>query len=224
MRHILKRVALCAASTTLVAACGATDASESGAARTADAVAQSTSSTQVLGTLRATIDGTARTWYVVSGQSQGRPYASGVWLEIEPGRRIIAIGAFDTATPPLDSFAWSAQGMPTSYGDYTGSTLLLNLSVGADTRRFTLIYPPETNPVVMYSQKATLASLDTTFAIESGTVIVTAVSIADGLASAKGMFGGTLSLPTGEGTVDVIDGTFEVSGLPDARTMSRKSK
>jgi hypothetical protein len=221
MRQIVKRLALGAASATLVAACGATDASESGAARAADAGAASASTTRVLGTLRATVDDTVRTWYVVSGQSQGRPYASGAWLEIAPGRRMITIGAFDTPTPPLDSFTWSAQGMPTSYGDYTGATLLVNLSVGADTKRFTLLYPPETNPAVMYSPKATLASLDTTLAIKSGAVIVTSVSVTDGLASARGTFGGTLSLPTGEGTIDLIDGSFDVSGLPDARTLRR---
>lgn len=220
MTHVLTRLAFCAVCATLAAACGATDASESGAARAADASA-ARASTRVLGTLRATIDDTVRTWYVVAGQSQGRPYASGAWLEIEPGRRVIAIGAFDTPTPPLDSFTWSAQGMPTSYGDYSGSALLMNLSVGTETKRFSLIYPPETDPVVMYSRKATLASLDTTLAIKSGAVIVTSVSVTDGLASAKGTFGGTLSLPSGEGAIDLIDGSFDVSGLPDARTLRR---
>jgi hypothetical protein len=217
----MKHLILCAAAAALVVACGASGASEAGATGATGAVTSNTSDTRVLGTLRATIDDAVRTWYVVAGQSQGHPYASGAWIEVEPGRRFVTIGAFDTAMPPLDSFTWSAQGLPKSYGDYVGSTLLMNLSVGADTRRFTLIYPPETDPVVMYASKATIGSLDTTFAIKSGTVIVTAVSIADGVASAKGMFAGTFALPTGEGTVSFTEGTFEVSGLPNARTLSR---
>jgi hypothetical protein len=224
MTRSLKGLMLCAAGAALVAACNTPGAAEAGATGAQDAATSSSSGTRVLGTLRATVNDAARTWYVVSGQSQGQPYASGAWLEIEPGRRIVTIGAFDSATPPLDSFTWSAQGMPTSYGDYSGSTLLMNLSVGADTKRFTLIYPPETEPVVMYSSQATLSSLDTTLAIKSGTVIVTSVSIADGLASAKGTFAGTFSLPTGGGAMDFIDGTFEVSGLPDVRTLSRKAR
>lgn len=107
-------------------------------------VSSGVSQTRVLGTIRATIDDAVRTWDVVSGQSQSRPYASGVWLDVEPGRRVLAVGAFDTAT---------------------------------------------------------LASLDTTFAIESGTVIVTSASVTDGLASAQGTCGGTFSRTTGEGSV-----------------------
>jgi hypothetical protein len=224
MTRRLRRLMLFAAGAALVVACGTSGTSEVAASATPGTVTAGVSGTSVLGTIRATLDDTVRTWYVVSGQSQGRPYASGVWLDTESGRRVIAIGAFDTATPPLESFTWSAQGMPTSYGDYTGSTFLLNLSVAAETRRFTLIYPPETEPAAMYSSQATLASLDTTFAITSGTVIVTSVSMADGLASAKGTFGGTFSKLTGEGSISFTDGTFEASGVPDARTMSRSPR
>lgn len=197
----------------------ATAAADSGAP--AAGTAQNGSVPRASGTLRATIDGTARTWHVVSGTSQGRRYASGVWIDVTPDRKVVAIGGFDTATPPLDSFTWGPNNMPTSYGDYAGSTLLINLNIQGAPAPFRLLFPPEPTPAVMYSTKATLNSLDTTFAIEKGTVDVTAISVAGGLVSATGTFSGTLARMTGEGTVEVTDGSFNVSGIPDAKTMQR---
>jgi hypothetical protein len=173
----------------------------------------------VLGTLRATVDGSPRTWHVVSGRSGGRPYASGIWMEVEPGRRALVVGGFDTASPPLDSFTWDTRGMPTSYGEYTGSTLALNLTVGADPLPFRLVFPPETPPAVLYATRPTLKSLDTTYGIETGAVDVTAVSIANGLANVTGTFSGTFKQMVGDGTVQITDGAFDVSGLPDMSTL-----
>jgi hypothetical protein len=204
------------------AVCGASGADPSVAADGRPAQAAS-SAPKVLGTIRAAVDGTARTWYVVSGTSRGRPYASGAWQDGADGGRIITIGGFETATPPLDTFEWSVDGMPMSYGEYAGSALSLMLTVGPDAAPFRLVYPPERTPAVVYASRATLDSLDTTFKIEKGTVEVSAVSVAGGLASAAGTFSGTLSGMVRDGNVAVSNGAFDVRGLPNVETLRRSA-
>jgi hypothetical protein len=54
---------------------------------------------------------------------------------------------------------------------------------------------------------------------DTGSVDVSAVSIVNGRASATSTFFGTLRQLTGDGTVQVAGATFEVSGLPDGRTL-----
>jgi hypothetical protein len=220
--RILQRRSLIAAGTILIMGCGSTgtgdETTAAGAGAAAGASTQSPAGTRVLGTIRATIAGTPRSWHVVAGPSQSRAYASGVWMEVGSSRMIVA-GGFDTERPPLDTFTWDANGMPTSYGDYAGSTILVNLTVGANPAPFQLTFPPETTPAVMYSTRATLDSLNYTFSIEKGTVDVTSVSIANGLASASGTFAGTLKQLTGTDTIEVTDGSFDVSGLPDVATL-----
>ncbi len=205
-------------------ATGASDADPSAARPAVSGTGQSTSpAPKVLGTIRATLDGAARTWYVVSGTSRGRPYASGAWQDNANGRRTISIGGFDTATPPLDTFEWDEDGMPRSYGDYHGSalTLTLMLAAGSEVKPFRLVFPPERSPALMYASRATLDSLDTTFKIETGTVDVTAVSVADGTASAAGTFSGTLTGLVRSGAVVVSNGAFDVSGLPRLDALRR---
>jgi hypothetical protein len=208
--------AVCGASGTS----GASGAGTPGAAGGRPAEAAS-SAPEVLGTIRAALDGVARTWYVVSGTSRGKPYASGAWQDRANGRRVITIGGFDTAAPPLDTFEWNDDGTPRSYGAYTGSVLSLMLTVGPDGPPFRFVYPPERVPAVIYASRATLDSLDTTFQIVKGTVEVSAVSVAGGLASAAGAFSGTLSGMVRDGTVAVSNGTFDVKNLPNLAGIGR---
>jgi hypothetical protein len=203
----------------LALACACTGETGTTTAEAGTATGIQTAGVRVLGTLRATIDGSSRTWHVVSGRSGDRPYASGLWMEVEPGRRTIAAGGFDTPSPPLDSFTWDTRGMPTSYGDYTGSTLALNLTVGADPSPFRLVFPPETTPAVLYATRPTLESLDATYGVEDGSVEVTAVSIVNGLANVAGTFTGTFRRLAGDGTIEITGGVFEVSGLPNVGTL-----
>jgi hypothetical protein len=200
----------------LTAACDASGTVGGGA----DVAAQVSSASTVQGTIQATIDGTARTWYVVTGTSQGRPYASGVWQEMVPTRRTIILGGYETATPPLDTFLWE-KGMPRSYGVYTGSTLLLMLEVGAAPAPYRATLPGAEGTTVLYANPAKLDALDTTFMLRQGQVDVSAVSINGGLASTAGTFSGTLALMAGDGaTVAVTDGRFEVKGMPDLATIT----
>jgi hypothetical protein len=126
----------------------------------------------------------------VSGESGGRPYASGVWQEIASDRRRIILGGYETATPPLDTFEWDPQGMPRSYGTYTGSTMFLMLEVGGRPGPFRVALPDGEGASVIYASQAKLNAIDTTFMMQRGAVNVTAVSIEEGLASASGTFSG----------------------------------
>jgi hypothetical protein len=176
---------------------------------------------KVLGTVQATVDGTVRTWYVVSGTSGGRPYASGLWQEVMPGRRLIILGGYDTQTPPLETFEWE-KGMPRSYGSYTGSTIGLVLNVGATPApyRARLPHAGTQSDSVLFAHVATL-DVRATFMMKQGQIDVTAVSIAGGLASATGTFAGTLArMMSEDATVTVTNGRFEVSGMPDLATIA----
>jgi hypothetical protein len=209
----------------LAATCGVSDVEADATPATPVAVASSnqaltpTGALRVLGTITATLSGTERTWHVVAGPSRGRAFSSGVWVESAMGRRTLAIGGFDTPTPPLDSFEWDENGMPTSYGSYPGSTIRINLTVSQTPVPFTLMYPPEETPAVMYTTRTTRNPLFYTFGISQGVVDVTSVSIDDGLASAAGTFTGRLKIMRGEGTLEVTDGVFAVAGVPSATTL-----
>jgi hypothetical protein len=114
----------------IAAACGAAMCGGSGGAGSAAAAlpagaGNGTTAAGTLGTISATVDGVARTWFVVSGAIQGRPYASGLWQQVAEQRRRIVLGGYETATPTFDTFALSETGMPRSYGTYTGSTMAL---------------------------------------------------------------------------------------------------
>ena len=79
---------------------------------------------ETLGTIRGTLNGEERTWYVVEGSSQAKPYSSATWYEIG-GERIVAVGGYDTEAPPLDTFEFDMATGAASFGDYQGSVLVL---------------------------------------------------------------------------------------------------
>jgi hypothetical protein len=208
----------------LATACGtlaAGHAERRGESRAAAAAAQNAPGVKVLGTIRATVDGAARTWYVVSGVSGGRPYASGAWQEIVSGRRRIILGGYDTATPPLDSFEWNANGMPRSYGTFKGSTMGLMFEVAASPGPFRATIP-DSQASVIYASPAKLDSMDTTFMSRQGVIDVTAVSLTGGLVSVTGTFSGTLARMTGEGTTAITGGTFEANAMPNLATLLKR--
>lgn len=204
---LLAMAAICAALGMLQVARGET------APAVTVAVAAAQADPTVLGTVEATVDGEAHTWYVVSGMSGGRQYASGGWSEMSPGERMITIGAFDTPTPPLESFEWSPERMPSSFGDYHGSAinLLVRLRDGATTLQ--LSFPPDHSSAVVYMPTATLDISEPVYAIAAGELAVTSATVDAETASIEGTFSGTLERMMGEGAVTVTDGRFAVKGL-----------
>jgi hypothetical protein len=197
-------------------ACGSSTERDTAAEPAADATAPTQGAPRVLGSIEATVDGEPGTWYVVSGAIQGEPYSSGFWLQDEPGRWTLQLLAFDTVTPPLDTFERGAFGGPASYGTYTGSSVLLNfeLAVEPAPSPFTLTFPSEAPIAVTYASRAAVDSLDSTYAIREGSFSVTSAAAADGLASVSGTFEGTFSGMTGPDTVAITAGRFDITGVP----------
>lgn len=180
----------------------------------------------VLGTIEATVDGEAHTWYVVEGESGGKPYASGVWMGPTDEGRTVSAGGYDTDDPPLDSFEWSAQGFPLSFGDYQGSTfnVMVKVPEGSSSLEVELTGASgDFEALVSWQPVATLENpMESTWVMTAGTLRVSDVAIEDGRARMEGTFSGTLGRMDGQGpTVQVADGRFRISGLPNLDEIRR---
>ncbi len=172
-----------------------------------------------LGTITARLDGAARTWHVVGDPGDARQ-SSGSWHEPKPGERMITIAGFDTGTPPFASFTRDAAGRVTSYGDYTGSLMIVvlaDLGANPQPRRVTL----GSGLTLMYVARAD--RLDPTrndpagmtcaiHAAESGTMEVTAVGFDGDLGFLEGTVSATLTAC--DGRLAVTDGRFQTRNLP----------
>ncbi len=170
----------------------------------------------VLGTIHATVDGTERTWYVVTGDAKGKPYSSAMWLEMN-GTRVVSLGGFDSEHPPIETFAVDPAAGDLSFGTYSGSTVQLLISAGdgehsakvtlpaARDQHFSLAYMPvaQTDDMVAGS-----------FLMQEGSINVSDVSFSDGMASVRGTFQGTLQKLDGSGRMRVEHGQFEVTRIP----------
>jgi len=176
-----------------------------------------------LGTFEATIDGDRRTWYSVSGTSGERPYDSGAWLELPGGETLITAGGFDTPSPPMETFQWGENGMPTSFGDYRGSTLGIAVSTGDGTPPFSIEFPDDgVQSLISYQPVADLETMvETSFMLQEGTIHVSAAEISDGVARLEGTFSGTFRTLFGEETVEITDGVFQVQEIPGLTTLVR---
>jgi hypothetical protein len=207
----------------LLAACGGADAPAADTASAQDRATpaptpRSSATGQVLGTIEATVDGQATQWYVISGSTGGRPYASGLWMGADEGERQIAAGGFDTPDPPLDTFERDEGGTAVSYGDYRGSVLSVVVSEALGAAPFEVRFGPDqdvSEASVFYQPVATLDDvMNNTYWLANGSLAVTALAIAGDVAHLAGTFSGTFrSLGTGE-AVEIRDGRFDIRDLP----------
>ena len=164
-----------------------------------------------LGTIRATVDGEQRTWYVVQGSSRGRPYASAIWFE-DGDVRLVSVGGYDTDSPPLDTFEFDTASGEVSFGDYQGSgmQILVSVSEGSSTVRVEI--PSE--PGLFWVGYIPVASFDVIYGMTTGSIEVTEASFDGSQASVRGTFSGTLEKSDGSGSIQVENGSFEASGIP----------
>lgn len=176
-----------------------------------------------VGTFAATINGERRTWYSVSGTSGGRPYDSSAWLELPGGETLITAGGFDTPDPPMDTFQWGENGMPSSFGDYRGSTLGIAVSTAGTTPPFSIEFPDDgALSLVSYQPVADLETMvETSFMLQEGTLHITVAEISGGVARLEGTFSGTFRTLAGAEAVQITDGTFQVQEIPGLTTMVR---
>lgn len=172
---------------------------------------------EVLGTIRATVDGAARTWYVVDGQAKRGRYASAVWHAPEEDERMLNVGAYDTERPPLHTFDVEADDR--SFGEYEGSTIGIIFSVpnGAGSLSADLA-DPGAEAALLYMPVATFEMSGVYFADE-GSLEVSELSFEDGKARLTGRFEGLLLTPEGAGPIRIEDGRLEVAGIPSSEEL-----
>lgn len=211
---------------TLVASCGTpgTQASTAGEPAAAPPAQAGGFTPTTLGTIEARLDGEARTWYVVTGDTRDPKRSAGSWYEPGPGERLIAIAGFDTETPPLQSFTRDASGRWTSYGDYDGSLFTMIFNVGPDPQPRRETFPPKGQHTIVYvahAGKLDLSKPGVDIAgmlaamhdLQTGTLNVTAIRFDGDRASLEGTFSGTLEAPSGD-RITVTDGRFQARNLP----------
>jgi hypothetical protein len=171
---------------------------------------------EILGTIQATVDGQAMTWFVVSGTVEERPYASAAWMGEEPGERQIVAGGFDVTDPPLHTFRRSAGQMFSSFGDYRGSLMSLFLTEAAGSAPVTLTFPAAEGDAGVYFQRR--ADLDdvmnTTFWLTEGTLELSAFAFSRGSGPCGGDLLRYVPLRGNGGDGAGHGGRFDVTDIP----------
>lgn len=204
---------------TLVGCGGAGDAgsadSEDVQAEETAAEARSSTGTDVLGTIEAEVDGEARTWYVVEGTVRGEPYASGMFIASD-GSRLVTLGGFDTADPPLDSFQTDVAAGNISLGDYEGSAMNISVDIPNDqmSLQVELNEMSGTSAIVYMPVATTEDVMGSALFAQSGTIRVEGAEFDEGRGSLRGTFSGVLSLVDGSKSATITNGRFSVEGIP----------
>lgn len=205
-----------------VAACGS-DGSE--AAREAPATTNEAPATEsrtprsggearVLGTIRATVDGEPRTWYVVDGRTAGRRYASAMWMPVSDDQRMLAVGGFDSRRPPLHTFENDIAAGRVSFGDYDGSVMSLIVSVPNDAGSLRVDLPEPGSATTLIFMPVATTDPAGTYMASSGSLELDRVSFQNGTARLEGRFEGLFQTRDGAGPIRIEEGRFEVASIP----------
>jgi len=174
-----------------------------------------------VGTIKASIDGVAKTWYALEGMVGGQLEPGAMWLDMSEGRRIVAVGGYDRLDVPFEEFKRNPQsGMVISYGGFTGDLVTVSFPVAADARAplsFTVTPGHEASVVYVPAM-----DFDGMFSLHSGRIQVETIDWKDGRFS--GTFEGELKSADGTRTARITDGSFEVRGarsLAEIRSRDR---
>lgn len=165
---------------------------------------------ETIGTIEATLDGEARTWYVVSGEVEGRRQPGAFWMEMGGDERMAVVGGYDTEDLDFSSFELQG-GRPVSLGGYEGSMLSIGFPIGDGdgTGSWT---PADSDVVVTYLADAQDLDYSAALLLEEGVVETTRIQT-EGTCRFEGRFAGTLRPMGGEGEgVEIVDGAFRVEG------------
>ncbi|MFW6089408.1 MAG: hypothetical protein ACODAB_06625 [Gemmatimonadota bacterium] len=167
----------------------------------------------VMGTIEATLDGEARTWYVVDGASESGIYASAVWMDGGDDGRIVSVGGYDTRQPPIETFELDVETGIMSLGDYEGSAFVISVPVPGDGASFSVDLDPSGGTMIAYMPRAS-TDMSGMLTSASGSLDVTRADFEAETVRLSGTFAGTLRQMQGDDEVRVENGRFEVSGIP----------
>lgn len=211
------------------AACGDRQTEEASAAvvRTASDPAGSTPAAQegVLGTLRVSLDGQERTWYIVRGEGGTGPYSSGMWMEGSDDGVIVSLSGLDSDSPPIHTFEADFDAGEMSLGEYRGSSFSLTVPVKAEegARRFTLPADDNSGASIVYTSDAAaiVDGIDMTnlFTLVEGEIQIAAVERIGGSISIRGTFSGTLESMEGGRRIAAAEGRFAAETIPSLQSM-----
>lgn len=196
-----------------LAACGG-DAPDA----TDDAAVQRPATPGVLGTIEATLDGEARTWYVVEGTARTGAYASAAWIDAGDGGRVVSIGGYDDERPPIGSFEADMQAGGLSFGDYDGSTFVLSVPVSGDGGTLTVDLDGSSSAMLAYMPQAS-PDMSGMYTSISGALDVTSSSFDAETSRLSGTFSGTLRQMQGDGEMRIENGRFDVGRIPAVETL-----
>jgi hypothetical protein len=177
--------------------------------------------TQRMGTIEATVEGDARTWYVVEAWTNTGRYASGRWNSAEgAGNLTLVVEGFDTQALPLGDFKTTENGNP-SFGSYRGSVIMLTVPVSGDGGSISLnLSDDESRATVSYIPDAGAGSPAHYVSDEGSLNGDWAVSDA-GTMRLHGRFEGVFRSGSGDETIRIENGSFAVQDIPPNSILPR---
>lgn len=173
---------------------------------------------EVVGTIQATLDGKERAWYLVAGDPEGPLGSNAVWQVFEPseGTRLANLAGLDTPDVPAELLARDVDPVEALAGaDYSGSVLTVMFEFGPEDSsvRQELPDPDGLGGVMYLSDASRIGDPAVTYFLADGAVHVTRIEARrSGDSQFEGSFHGTLRTRTGERSIELTEGRFEVEG------------
>lgn len=168
----------------------------------------------VIGTIRATLGGEERTWYVLAATVDGEQKPSAIWTIPDEGsdERMALIGGYDTEDVPFETFEGAPDQVQSNFGtgEYEGSLLNISFafSPGESSASFGF---PGADANVVYVSDVSLDALTGMYSLEEGELAVTTIDAQRDGARFAGSFSGTLTAMDQSRSIQVIDGRFEIT-------------
>ncbi|HET9581372.1 MAG TPA: hypothetical protein VFP76_00965 [Gemmatimonadota bacterium] len=166
---------------------------------------------RVIGTIRASIDGSERTWFVLEARGRGGPESSAFWYEPEPGASRAMITGYDS--PDVTFQDLGAADRP--LGDYDGSGITLVIDFRPEEGPKTVRFPVDQQTNVLYMPVMAGGEGSALFQFVEGELDVTSLHAPrSGAGTSRGTFSGTMrDLFGSDRSLVVTGGRFEVEEL-----------
>ncbi|MEJ2230885.1 MAG: hypothetical protein P8X46_06870 [Nitrospirales bacterium] len=166
---------------------------------------------EVIGTIEATLDGKARTWYILKTDTVNKGGDSGaIWMQTDPDQARVIVGGFERKDVPFTKDA--VTGMIAASGQ--GSQMSLTFKIPSGTKSMTYRKPEigiSLADVFLMTRIGDYASMHP---LGEGQITVDRITLDDTEnGRIAGSFEGTLIDRDGEPWGRVTDGRFEVNGV-----------
>jgi hypothetical protein len=170
---------------------------------------------EVIGTIEATLDGKARTWYILKTDTVNKGGDSGaIWMQTDPDQARVIIGAYETKDVTFTKD--KTTGMTTASGE--GSQISVTFKIPPGTKSMTYQKPETGISLADVILMTRIGDYESMRPLGEGQITVDRITLDDKeKGHIKGTFEGTLidrdSKPWGR----VTNGRFEVDGVVQFR-------